>query len=214
MSEKRTEITPSLERVLAPYWEEVDPLIASIQEDLHRRGKYPMQISREQVHFHSWLCRLIGARRILEVGTYLGLSATAFAQAIPAEGHVDTVEIDPEHAEIAEGWFATGGLSDKITVHRGAALDVVPGLRGPYDLCFLDGAKQDNVALMRLCIERTRAGGVILVDNAFRDGRLGADNQDPDDRGTVEALDFARTSDQLDAAVLPIADGILACRRL
>src|ERR1035437_8305043 len=98
MSEKLTEITPSLERVLAPYWEEVDPLIASIQEDVHRRGKYPMQISREQVHFHGWLCRLIGARRILEVIISLGLSATTLSQAKPAEGHVDTVEIDPEHA--------------------------------------------------------------------------------------------------------------------
>jgi predicted O-methyltransferase YrrM len=214
MSEKRTEITSSVERVLAPYWEEVDPLIASIQDDLHRRDKYPMQISREQVHFHSWLCRLIGARQILEVGTYLGLSASAFAQAIPVDGHIDTVEIDPDHAQIAEGWFAEGGIADKITVHRGPALEVVPGLSGPYDLCFLDGAKQDNVALLRLCIERTRVGGVILVDNAFRGGRLGADSDDPDDRGTLEALEFARASDQLDAVVLPVADGILACRRL
>jgi predicted O-methyltransferase YrrM len=214
MSEKRTEITPSLERVLAPYWEAVDPLIASIQEDLHRRGKYPMQISREQVNFHAWLCRLIGARQVLEVGTYLGLSAAAFARAIPEEGHVDTVEIDPEHAEIAEAWFEKGGLAGKITVHRGAALEVVPGLTGPYDLCFLDGAKRDNLPLLRLCIEKTRSGGLILVDNAFRGGALGADNDDPDDRGTVEAIDFARGSDQLDSVVLPIADGILACRRI
>jgi predicted O-methyltransferase YrrM len=214
MSEKRTEITAALEQVLAPYWEDVDPLIASIQEDLHRRGKFPMQISREQVRFHGWLCRLIGARAILEVGTYLGLSATAFALAIPSEGHVDTVEIDSGHADIAEGWFAQGGLSDRITVHRGAALDVVPGLSGPYDLCFLDGAKQDNVALLQLCIPRTRTGGVILVDNAFRGGRLGAESDDPDDRATLEALDFARISDQLEAVVLPIADGILACRRV
>ena len=214
MSEKRTEITPSVENVLAPYWEEVDPLIASIQEDLHRRGKYPMQISREQVHFHSWLCQLIDARRVLEVGTYLGLSASAFAQALPPGGHIDTVEIEPEHADIAEGWFAKGGISDKITVHRGPALEVVPGLTGPYDLCFLDGAKKDNVALLRLCIDRTRVGGVILVDNAFRGGKVGADSSDPDDIGTVEALEFARTSEQLDAIVLPVADGILACRRI
>jgi caffeoyl-CoA O-methyltransferase len=81
-------------------------------------------------------------------------------------------------------------------------------------LCFLDGAKQDNVALLQLCIPRTRTGGVILVDNAFRGGRLGAESDDPDDRATLEALDFARISDQLEAVVLPIADGILACRRV
>src|ERR1700716_1287428 len=98
MSEKRTEITPHLEQVLAPYWEEVDGLIVAIQEDLHRRQKYPMQISREQVRFNAWICRLIGARRVLEVGTYLGLAAAGFAQALPDDGPVDTVEISDEHA--------------------------------------------------------------------------------------------------------------------
>jgi predicted O-methyltransferase YrrM len=214
MSEKRTEITPHLERVLAPYWDEVDPLIVAIQEDLHRRQKFPMQISREQVRFNAWMCRLIGARRVLELGTYLGLSAVAFAQALPPEGHVDTVEISDEHADIAEGWFLQGGLADRITVHRGAALDVVPGLPGPYDLCFIDAAKRDNRALLDLCIDQTRSGGLILIDNAFRSGELGTDATDADDLGTIEALDFARTSDQLDSIVLPIADGILVCRRL
>ena len=214
MSEKRTEITPHLEQVLAPYWEEVDPLIEAIQEDLHRREKFPMQISREQARFNAWICRLIGARRILEVGTYLGLSAVAFAQAIPADGHVDTVEISDEHADIAEGWFRQGGLADRITVHRGAALDLVPHLEGPYDLCFIDAAKRDNLALLRLCLERTRSGGLIMIDNAFRGGALGADGANGDDLATMEALDFARTSDQLDSIVLPIADGILACRRV
>src|SRR5258708_32973675 len=209
MSEKRTEITPELEEVLAPYWDEVDPLIASIQEDLHRREKYPMQISREQARFHAWFCGVVGARRILEVGTSLGLSATAFAQAIGPGGHIDTVEIDPEHADIAESWFRTGGISDRITVHRGAALEVVPNLAGPYDLCFLDGAKEDNVALLELCIERTRPGGVILVDNAFRGGNLTVKSTDPADLGTIADLDYARTSDRLDNRVVRRSGGSL-----
>jgi len=61
MSERRTEVTPELEQLLAPYWDNPDPLIKRIQEDLHRREKYPMQISLEQVAFHGWLCRLIGS---------------------------------------------------------------------------------------------------------------------------------------------------------
>jgi predicted O-methyltransferase YrrM len=214
VSEKRTEITAQVEQVLAPFWEEVDQLIASIQEDLHRRQKYPMQISREQVRFHAWLCRLIGARRVLEVGTYLGVSAAGFAQALPLDGHVDTIEISPEHADIAEEWFRKGGLADRITVHRGPALELVPQLQGPYDVCFLDGAKRDNLPLLELCVERTRPGGLILVDNAFLSGALGSNPGDPDQKGTLDALEFARKSDQLDAIVAPVADGILICRRL
>jgi predicted O-methyltransferase YrrM len=214
MSEKRTAITPELEKFLAPYWESVDPLVLRIQEDIHRRNKYPMQISLEQVTFHQWLCRLVGARRVLEVGTYLGLSAAGFALTLPPDGHVDTVELEPEHADIAEGWFREGGIAEKVTVHRGAALDVVPGLAGPYDLCFLDGAKTDNVPLLDLCKQRTRQGGLILVDNAFYSGNVADPDLNGDAQGTRDVLDKAREDPELDAVLLPVADGILLCRRL
>ena len=171
-----------------------------------------MQISFEQVAFHGWLCRLVGARRILEVGTYLGLSAAAWAQAVGPEGHVDTVELEAEHADIAEGWFREGDLDRRITVHRGAALDVVPGLAGPYDICFLDGAKVDNPALLDLCVDRTRPGGLILCDNAFRSGDLGDDS--PDAVATREVLEKARTDPRLDSVVVPVADGIVVSRRV
>jgi predicted O-methyltransferase YrrM len=214
MSEKRTAVTPGLEEYFAPYWDNVDPLITRIRDDLHRRQKYPMQISFEQVAFHQWLCRLIGARRVLEVGTYLGLSATAFALALPADGHVDTVELEPEHADIAEGWFREGGIADRVSVHRGPALDVVPGLTGPYDICFLDGAKRDNPQLLDLCVARTRQGGLILVDNAFSSGRIADATPDEDIAGTRAVLDAARTRADLDPILLPIADGILVCRKV
>ena len=213
MSEKRTDVTPAVEAFLAPYWAAVDPRILQIQEDIHVRQKYPMQISLEQVVFHGWLCRLIGARRVLEVGTYLGLSATAFALSLPDDGHVDTVEIDDEHADIAEEWFRRSGVDAKIQVHRGSALEVVPRLAGPYDLCFLDGHKPDNRPLMELCIERTRPGGLILVDNVFNSGDVAA-GDDANAAGARDALDFGRNSDQLDSVVLPVADGLLVSRRL
>ncbi|MGI8607723.1 MAG: O-methyltransferase [Candidatus Dormibacteria bacterium] len=212
MSERRTEVTPELEGHLSAYWDSVDPLIRRINEDLHRREKYPMQISYEQVAFHGWLVRLVGARRILEVGTYLGLSSAAFALAMGEGGHVDTVEIEPEHADIAEGWFREGGIADRVTVHRGPALEVVPTLAGPYDMVFLDGAKVDNPKLMELAIPLTRRGGLILCDNTFRGGELGADA--PDAIATRELLAATRTNPELDPAVIPVADGILVCRRL
>src|SRR5258708_14719712 len=126
MGEKRTEIPPELEEVSAPYGDEVAPLTPSIQGALHRREKYPMQISREQARFHAWFCGVVGARRILEVGTYLGLSSTAFAQAIGPGGHIYTLEIDPQHADIAESWFRTGGSSPPHTLHPRSAPAEVP----------------------------------------------------------------------------------------
>lgn len=212
MSERRTEVTPALEALLDGYWDAVDPLVRRINDDLHRREKFPMQISFEQVACHGWLVRLLGATRVLEVGTYLGLSGAAFALAMGDGGHVDTVEINPEHADIAEGWFREGGISDRVTVHRGPALDVVPSLTGPYDMVFLDGTKTDNPRLVEMAIPRTRKGGLILCDNVFRGGELGGDTDDA--VATRELLAWVRTTAELDPVVLPVADGILACRRL
>jgi caffeoyl-CoA O-methyltransferase len=212
LSEKRTPVTPELEAFLSPYWESVPELVRQILDDIHDREKYPMQISLEQAALQAWLCRLIGARRVLEVGTYLGLSAAAFALALPEDGHVDTVEIDAEHADIAEAWFQRGGIAAKVTVHRGPAMEVVPNLTGPYDLCFLDGHKPDNEALVGRCIEITRPGGLILVDNVFNDGEVVA-GEGPSADGARAALELGRTSDKLDSVVLPVADGILVSRR-
>jgi caffeoyl-CoA O-methyltransferase len=212
VSERRTAVSPELEKHLAGYWDAVDPLVRRINDDLHRREKYPMQISFEQVAFHSWLVRLVGARRILEVGTYLGLSGAAFALAMGDAGHLDTCEISDEHADIAEGWFREGGIADRVTVHRGPALEVVPTLEGPYDMCFLDGAKVDNPKLLELCVARTRTGGLILCDNVFRDGDLG--NDSPESVATRALLEQALANPDLDPAVVPVADGILACRKL
>ena len=212
MSEDRTEVTPALEALLGGYWNAVEPLVGRINDDLHRREKFPMQISYEQVAFHAWLVRMVGATRVLEVGTYLGLSGAGFALAMGDGGHVDTVEIDPEHADIAEGWFREGGIADRVTVHRGAALDVVPTLTGPYDMVFLDGTKTDNPKLIQMAVPRTRKGGLILCDNDFRNGELGGDTEDA--VATRELLAWALASPDLDPVVLPVADGILACRRL
>ena len=212
MSERRTPVTPELEAFLAPYWADVNPLILRIQEDIHARGKTLMQVSLEQVVLHSWLCRLIGARTVLEVGTYLGLSASGFALALPQDGHVDTIEVDAEHADIAEGWFREGGIAEKITVHRGPALSIVPSLSGPYDICFLDGEKSDNLPLLDLCAERTRPGALVIVDNAFRDGGV-VTSDDAGSRATAQVLERARRMDVYDPVVLPVADGLLVCRR-
>ena len=173
-----------------------------------------MQISLEQVVFHGWLCRLIGARRVLEIGTYLGLSGAAFALAMGEVGHVDTVEIDAEHADIAEGWFRTGGIADRISVHRGPATSVVPRAQGPLrPLLPRRPQGRQCSAPLELCAQRTRAGGLVMVDNVFSAGRVSdldsAEGGHARPRWTGRAA--ARSSDPV---VLPVADGILICRRV
>lgn len=214
MSAGRTPVTPGLESYAAPLWRDVDPLLREIDDDVRARGLRATQISLEQCVLHGWLCRQFHLQTVLEIGTYLGLSAAAFALALPPEGHVDTIELDEDLAAAAEAWFRHGGLDGRITVHRGPACDVLPSLTGPYDACFIDGAKRQNVPLIRAAMARVRRNGLILVDNIFYAGLVLDSDPIPDARGARDAVAFVTSCEGLDPVLLAVADGLLVCRVL
>src|SRR5215472_9325927 len=118
------------------FWAE-DDVLRRLVEDLRARGPQ-IHVGPEQGRALSVLLAVNGARRVLELGTLFGYSAIWIARALPADGHLDTVEIDPMHADAAEHWVREAGLADRVTVHRGAALDVARSLPGPYDAVFMD----------------------------------------------------------------------------
>ncbi|MBA3689840.1 MAG: class I SAM-dependent methyltransferase, partial [Actinobacteria bacterium] len=123
----------------ARYWEE-DELLRDLREDLERRGP-TIQVSAETGRLLATVIAATGATRVLEVGTLFGYSGVWLARALPAHGHLDTLELSDVHADAAEEWFARAGVGDRVTVHRGAALDTLERLQGPYDVVFIDAAK-------------------------------------------------------------------------
>jgi len=118
------------------------------------------------------IARMIGARRILEVGTLGGYSAIWLARALPEGGELVTLEYDPKHAEVARANIAAAGLADRATVITGAALDTLPTLKGPFDLAFIDADKKSNPDYFAWALKLSRKGGVIVVDNVVREGRV------------------------------------------
>ena len=135
-----------------------------------------IQISAGQGKLLYLLAKLIGARRILELGTLAGYSTIWLARALPPGGRVVTMEFSAAHAEVARQNFAAAGLVDRIEVIVGAALESLPCLeaRGEplFDMVFIDADKINYPAYLDLVVPLTRPGGLILADNVIRGGKV------------------------------------------
>ena len=120
------------------------------------------------------LLRMIGAERVVEVGTLAGYSAIRMAAALPANGRLWTIEYEERHAEVARQMIADAGYSDRIEVLQGAALDVLPTLvaHGPFDAVFIDADKVNYDNYGKWAADNLRPGGLLLGDNAFFFGNL------------------------------------------
>ena len=163
MSTTATARTPELDAYLAAlFWPE-DGLLTDLGRDIAARGPQ-IQVSAEEGRLLALLVTATGARRVLEVGTLYGYSGVWMARALGPGGHLDTVERSPAHAEAARRWFERAGLGDRVTVHEGAAMEVLPGLAPGYDLAFIDAAKSEYCAYLDHALRLVRPGGLILAD--------------------------------------------------
>ena len=117
------------------------------------------------------LALAVGAKRILEIGTLGGYSGIWLASALPAEGKMITLELDPHHAEVAEANFRRAGLADKVELRVGPALEslekMVASGEGGFDITFIDADKPSYVDYLEKALLLTRKGGLILADNAL-----------------------------------------------
>ena len=114
----------------------------------------------------------IGAKRVLEVGTLGGYSAIWMARALPEGGELVSLEIDPRNADVARANIARAGLAERVTVRVGPAIETLPTLSGPFDLAFIDADKESNADYFDHAVRLSRPGGVIIVDNVVREGRV------------------------------------------
>jgi predicted O-methyltransferase YrrM len=165
-----------------------DPLLEAALRAAAEAGLPQIQVSPPQGKLLHILVRSLSARRILEIGTLGGYSTIWMARALPTDGHVLTLEAEAKHAEVARANFARAGLTDRIEVRLGAALDSLPRVaaenRGPFDFIFIDADKSNITEYFNWALRLCRPGSVILVDNVIRDGKvIDDDSDDPDVQG-------------------------------
>ncbi|GBD31416.1 MAG: O-methyltransferase [Gemmatimonadales bacterium] len=187
-----------------------DAVLAEIRREHRDAGLPDIAISAEEGRVLQVLLRAAGARRVLEVGTLGGYSGVWIARALGAGGKLTTIEINPEFARMARRSFEKAGVSDRVEVLEGRALDILPFLEPGFDAIFLDADKEPLVDYYRASLDLLRLGGLLLCDNAFFNGRV-VDLTDtrPDIEGVRAFNRMAATDPRLLATVLPVRDGLL-----
>jgi predicted O-methyltransferase YrrM len=184
-----------------------DAVLAETLKSNAASGLRPIDVSAAQGKFLNLLVRITGARRILEIGTLGGYSTIWMARAMPAGGQLVTLEYEPLHAEVARRNIEGAGLSDRVTVHVGAAADTLPKLAAgnpePFDLVFIDADKPSNPIYLDWAIKLGRPGTVIVLDNVVRDGHLvDAESRDANVIGSRAAFDLIAAHPRLSATAL------------
>ena len=156
-----------------------------------------------------------GARRVLEIGTFTGYSALAMAAALPDDGRIVTLELDPERASIAQRHFDAGPNGDRISVRVGPALESLRSLDGPFDLVFIDADKTGYRDYYEAVLPKLSERGVIAIDNTLWGGKVlpGQDDGGEATAALRELNDFIASDERVVAVQLSIRDGITLIRR-
>jgi len=178
-----------------------------------------MQITPEQGQFMALLARLIGARRLIEIGTFTGYSALAVMLALPPEARLLCCDVSAEWTSIARRTWDEAGVGDRIELRLQPALDTLEELvradwAGTVDMIFVDADKDNYPAYVEAAIGLLRPGGLLLVDNALWSGRVA----DPADRTAgTEAIRrvnaMLRDDPRVDFSLIPIGDGVALARK-
>jgi caffeoyl-CoA O-methyltransferase len=153
------------------------------------------------------LLKLANAKQVVEVGTLVGYSAIHMARALPADGHLYSIEFDPKHADVARKNIERAGLADRITVHVGSGIDVLPTLEqhGPFDAVFIDADKQSYDKYGQWATQQLRKGGLVLGDNAYLFGEL----LDDSDRGRAMRAFHEHVAKTCESVCMPTPDGLV-----
>ncbi len=172
---------------------EDDALQATLR-DSATAGLPAIAVTPSQGKFLQQLALMVGARRILEVGTLGGYSAIWMARALPPDGRLVTLEIEPKHAEVARANFARAGVATQVEIRLGPALESLPRIAaegvGPFDLAFIDADKESNPEYFDWALRLARRGSLIVIDNVVRDGGvLDAQSRDPSIVGVRRLLE-------------------------
>jgi caffeoyl-CoA O-methyltransferase len=180
-------------------------------ESYAARHRVPIA-DREVALFLEITARGINAQRALECGMAIGYSVIHLLRGMPEAGRVVTIDPSDEMIKAAEGYLARAGLRERVDIHKGYALEVIPRLNEAFDLIFLDAVKEEYSGYLDLALPKLRPGGVVICDNLLWGGQVAGEIRSDDQKSSTEALrEFNRyfvNHPQLRAEVLAVGDGL------
>jgi caffeoyl-CoA O-methyltransferase len=207
-------VTEEIERYAEEHTSDPGELLQALAEETRATLEAPQMLTGTiEGRFLEFLVFATGARRVLELGTYSGYSAISMAAALPADGHIDTCEVDQTHAAVARHYIDEAGLADRITVHVGPALATIPRLEGAFDFVFIDADKENYVNYYEAVLPRLSERGLIAADNTLWSGRVVDQSDDSEGTRAIRAFnEHVRTDDRVTSVMLTIRDGVTLIR--
>jgi predicted O-methyltransferase YrrM len=167
---------------------------------------------REVALFIEITARAINAKRVLECGMAIGYSVIHLLRGMGDGGRVITIDPSENMIAAAEGYYSRAGVRDRVDVHKGYALEVIPTLNETFDLLFLDAVKEEYRGYLDLALPKLRTGGVVICDNLLWGGQVAGEIRGDDQKASTEALrEFNKyfvNHRQLRAEVLAVGDGL------
>ena len=219
---KYTVLDDHIYRYLVEHGTRQDELLRELATETAELGEFPavMQVAPDQGALMTLLCRAIGARRALELGTFTGYSAICIARGLSDDGLLITCDVSEEWTEIARRYFERAELTDRIDLRIGPALETVQAFRDDeaFDFAFIDADKPSYPAYWEEVVRLLRPGGLAMVDNVIFGGSVITGDREGSSEESIEAIrrtnEIIAADERVDIAMLGISDGVtLALKR-
>lgn len=207
---------PELEDYVHEHTSARPPLFDELREVTRAQTTAPqMQVGRVEGALLKLLVQLMGAKRVLELGTFTGYSALCMAEGLPDDGELITCDVDPTATAIAQGFFARSPHGTKITLRLGPAIDTLAAmpLAPIFDLAFIDADKERYVAYYEAIVPRLRQGGLIVADNTLWSGAVLAPETDSA-RAIVAFNERVAGDSRVENVLLSVRDGMMLARKV
>ncbi len=209
-------VLPGLDVYIEAHSRPRPPIFDELRDVTYASMKSPqMQVGRVEGDFLKMLVALLGARRVLEIGTFTGYSALCMAEALPDDGELVTLDIDPVATGVARSFFDRTPHGKKITIRLGDALETLRALSGekPFDLVFVDADKERYPEYYESVLPLLRSGGLVVADNTLWGGRV-LDPKAPTDLAIDRFNKLVTQDPRVENVLLSIRDGMMLARKL
>lgn len=209
-------IDPKIEIYIDEHSTSENNVLKELNRQTHLRTFYPRMLSGNiQGKFLEMICSMIKPKRVLEVGTFTGYSAIAMAQGLSDGGLIYTIEINEEMEFFINEFVAKAGLSDKIKLIIGNALEIIPSLDEEFDLVFIDADKEQYIDYYKLAKEKLKTGGFIIADNVIWSGKVlnKSTKTDKETKGIVDFNAYVKNDPAVEQVMLSIRDGLFLIRK-
>ena len=201
-------IDEKIEQYAFDHTSEEGELLRRLEKETYEKLEIPqMTTGRIEARLLKLLARLVGAQRILEIGTFAGYSALSMAEALPEDGTLVTCDEDPVAIAFAQKYFSESPHGKKIKQMEGPALKSIKKLTGTFDMAFIDADKINYSNYYEAILPMIRPGGLIAVDNVLWSGRV-LDPQDESDRAIHQFNERVVKDQRVESVLLTVRDGL------